>query len=239
LKEELKHEFKTFRESLERELRTEIRELRTDVREVKKGMDFINKAFEDIKKEFEALSKENAELKRENASLLQSHEKLLKAMKETEARLVHCEQYSRNANLEIKGIPKQENENVSDTVKKVGDLIGSPIAADDIEVCHRVPTRNSESNIQFRSRARRDAVLEAAKKKRISNKDLGSTASAPIYINEHLCPVLKRLLGMSVAKKRECDWKYVWVRNGRIFARKTDNAPILKITHADDLEKIR
>lgn len=156
-------------------------------------------------------------------------------------RLVHCEQYSRNANLEIKGIPKQENENVTETVKTIGDLIGSPIAVNEIEVCHRVPTRNKESNIivQFRSRTRRDAVLEAAKKKRITNKDLGSTSTAPIYINEHLCPVLKRLLGMSVAKKHEHKWKFVWVRNGRIFARKTDNAPILEVTHADDLEKIK
>lgn len=205
-------------------------------------MDFINKAFEGIRKEFEALSKEKDELKRkkcESASI--PYETLLQAIKETEARLVHCEQYSRNTHLEMKGIPKEENENVTDTVRKIGDLIGSPIAADEIEVCHRVPTRNKESNIiiQFRSRARRDAVLEAAKKKRISNKDLGSTASTPIYINEHLCPVLKRLLGMSVAKKREYNWKFVWVRNGRIFARKTDNAPILEITLADDLEKIR
>ncbi|KAM7290537.1 uncharacterized protein ISCGN_027158 [Ixodes scapularis] len=163
-------------------------------------------------------------------------------LKENELRLVHCEQYSRRHNIEVKGIPKTETDNVNDLVFKLGDLIGEQIALSDIEACHRVPTRDpTKSNVivQFQRRQKRDSVLEKAKKKRITCQDFGLPETSSIYVNEHLCPALKKLLGMAVSKKREHQWRYVWVRDSKIFARKADGTPVITISDSGDLDKIR
>ncbi|KAH6924044.1 hypothetical protein HPB50_010837 [Hyalomma asiaticum] len=78
----------------------------------------------------------------------------------------------------------------------------------------------------FKSRTKRDAVLHKAKKARLSNKDIGSDNTQKIYVNEHLCPTLKRLLGIAIGRKRDNGWKSVWSYNGKIFARKSDETPI-------------
>ncbi|KAH6943525.1 hypothetical protein HPB50_023163 [Hyalomma asiaticum] len=90
----------------------------------------------------------------------------------------------------------------------------------------------------FKSRTKRDAVLHKAKKARLSNKDIGSDNTQKIYVNEHLCPTLKRLLGIAIGRKRDNGWKSVWSYNGKIFARKSDETPIVRIEHDEDLSNI-
>lgn len=234
LKRELRQEHKELKSTIERELRGELRE-------VKSSMEFINKTFEEMKDKLNATIKENAELRAENNELRSECKKLYQQTRESESRLVNCEQYSRNRNVEIKGIPPQQNENLLDIVGKLGVVIGAPILETDIEVCHRVPVPNSTAKnivVQFMRRDRRDNFLGHAKKRRVTCEDLGISSGSSVYVNEHLCPALKKLLGVTVARKKECNWKFVWVRNGSIFARKAEQTPLLKVTCADDVCKI-
>lgn len=136
---------------------------------------------------------------------------------------------------------EKENENVGALVAKIGDVIGESITATDIEICHRVPTREAgKSNVvvQFRSRQKRDSVLEKARKARLRNNQVGIPDDAQIFVNEHLCPALKRLLSLTVAKKREFQWKFAWTKNGKIFARKSETARVVHIQSENDLQKI-
>lgn len=61
---------------------------------------------------------------------------------------------------------------------------------------------------------------------------------APILVNKHPCKESKELVEQAISKKRESGWKFVWVHNGHIFARKTGNAPNVKICSAKDVSKI-
>lgn len=242
LKDELKKEFRSMKEALERDFRTDLREINTELKSISDGMNFMNKEFEEIKLKLQSVVSENAVLKKEKAELSQKCDTMAGLLKENELRLVQCEQYSRRFNIEVKGIPKTETENVNDLVFKLGDLIGEQITLSDIETCHRVPTRDTtKSNmiVQFQRRQKRDSVLDKAKKKRITCQDFGLPETSPVYVNEHLCPALKKLLGMAVSKKREHQWRYVWVRNSKIFARKADGTPVITISDSGDLDKIR
>lgn len=49
---------------------------------------------------------------------------------------------------------------------------------------------------------------------KLSCAEIGLGPPVPIFVNEPLCQDRKRLLGQAIAKKREADWKFVWVRNG-------------------------
>ncbi|KAG0415922.1 hypothetical protein HPB47_006895, partial [Ixodes persulcatus] len=60
---------------------------------------------------------------------------------------------------------------------------------------------------------------------------------SPVYAKDHLCPVLKKLLGQVIARKNEKQWKYAWSREGKVFARKTDTTRVLRVTCTQDLDK--
>lgn len=85
---------------------------------------------------------------------------------------------------------------------------------------------------------KRDLFLEKARPVRLTSSDIGFDSQAPVFINEHLCAPLKRLLGQAIARKRELNWKYVWVRNGRTFARHSDGVPGIKIFRSEDITRM-
>lgn len=184
---------------------------------------------------------ENASLTAENATLRAELDSMRKRLADVESRLLLSEQYSRNKNIEIKGIEEAPSENLTDTVCKLGALSGVTIEPEDIEVVHRVPSKAKPSGIvvQFARRQKRDALIEKARKLRLTNTDFGNSSAAPVFVNDHLCPILKRLLGMVVAKKKASGWKYVWSRGGKIYAKKSDDSATVIIKHELDLDKIQ
>lgn len=208
---------------------------------MKKGVEFMEKEFEAMKQQLAAERAERLSLKKENEKLQARCTENESKIEDLHRRLVQCEQYSRRSNLEIKGLVETANEDVTELVSKIGTAIGEPIIAGDVEVCHRVPTREEGKStvvVQFKSRSKRDAVLEKARKNRIKNSNVGIPNESPIFVNDHLCPPLKRLLAQAIAKKREHQWRFVWTRNSRIYARKSEASNAVRIQSERDLEKI-
>ncbi|KAG0431650.1 hypothetical protein HPB47_021590 [Ixodes persulcatus] len=67
-------------------------------------------------------------------------------------------------------------ENLPAALKTLGDVIGEQIAESDIDVYHRMPRKDGGCPnivVQFHSRAKRDEVIEGARKKRVCTTDLG------------------------------------------------------------------
>lgn len=233
--EEMRKELKEFKSKIERELRKELRE-------VKESLEFLSKQFDESKINNETLQKENEALKKENLALKEDCDKCMKQLNDHETRITNSEQYSRNRNVEIKGIEEGSNENLHEILCQMGTTLNEPITASDIDVCHRVKTKNdaSCSNIvvQFKSRSKRDAFLLKARKTRLSTSDIGRSTDKPVFVNEHLCPNLKRLLGMAISKKKACEWKFVWTRDGKIFARKDEQSKVVRVHCESDIAKI-
>ncbi|KAH9373438.1 hypothetical protein HPB48_009483 [Haemaphysalis longicornis] len=149
-------------------------------------------------------------------------------------RIVELEQYSRNRNIEIKGVPVAENESLPDILDIIGCSVEESITEDDIEIRYRVPCKDtSQSNIivLFCSRAIRDGVLEKARKMRLSATDFGFRQQAPIFLNDQLCPALKKLLGTAVAKRK--------TRDGALFEQGTVKSSAGKQSHHADIDKMQ
>ncbi|XP_040071767.1 uncharacterized protein LOC120844186, partial [Ixodes scapularis] len=198
LRDEMRTEWKSLRETIERDFRNEIRDLRSDIREVKSSIDFINAEFENMKKNLASEVETVSALKKENDELRARYHALEGDVKANRMSIVQCEQHSRAYNLEIKGMAVIENEDLHATLCKLGQLIGEPIDKQDVEICHRVCTRElNKQNIivQFVRREKRKKVLAKARKKRLTNKDFGLSTDTAVFVNEHLCPTLKKLLG--------------------------------------------
>lgn len=232
---DFRQEMREMRSSLEKELRKEFKELKLSI-------DFFSQQFDAMATRCSQIEKENSALKKENATLTSRCASLMQRAHSSEERITNLEQYSRNKNIELKGIPPTEDESVIDLVKKIGQACEEEINENDIEICHRVPRKDKGCPnivVQFKARAKRDAILAKARKKEIVTSDLSLSGESPIYVNEHLCPALKKLLGMTVAKKKENNWKYAWVKDGKILARKTDTSNVLRVTCPEDLDKMQ
>lgn len=242
IRAELQAELKASREAFEREMRNELRDLRNEQRDIIQSLENSQADIDDLKKKLDVELAKNAKLDSENGALGAKCQVLENRVADLQSRLLQVEQYSRNCNLEIQGVEKKENENVVEIVSKIGMAISEPISETDIVACHRVPTRNSDKSnilVQFKSRDKRESALKKAKKMRLTNEDLGFESTLPIYVNEHLCPTLKRLLGMAIKKKHEHQWKSVWSFKGKIYAKQTENSQMIQIADERDLAKIQ
>lgn len=212
-----------------------------ELESVKGSLKFINEKFEEFKTEIVTLKKDFSSVKEDNRHLKQENNRLVKELKEVRSEVVDLQQYSRKTNLEIKGVPSTQDENLLETMQAICSSLKEDITEADIEVIHRVPTKDkTKSNIivKFASLKYRNRVLLAAKKCRLNTSALGFVENDPIFINEHLCPANKLLLGKALAAKREKNWKYTWVSDGKILMRKAEKTKVLHVTCAEDLNRV-
>ncbi|CAN8013773.1 unnamed protein product [Ixodes persulcatus] len=145
----------------------------------------------------------------------------------------NAEQYSRRKNIEIHGVKEYENENLVTVVTDLATKLQlPPPTSQSIETAHRLRAREGRTApilVRFTERSTRDMWI----KKRVSLKGEG------IYVNENLTRTLKNLFWNTKKTAREKNYKFVWVRNGKIFVKEKDGSPVIRIENENDLKKIR
>lgn len=162
-----------------------------------------------------------------------------------EYKINRMEQYSRRLNIEIHGLEEQikddDPENVMLILKKMADKMGLGFRQSDIAAAHRLPSKKAGAVkviiVQFYEKVLRDRWLENRKKIK-NNIDVGGVSDRVVFINENLTAYNKLLLMNAKSRAKERDYKYVWVRNGRIYVKKSDKSVTLKVDTKEDLNKI-
>lgn len=221
------------------------KELMSEIVELKESTDFCSKSVDEFKnalKELKSFKAQLGQLNTANEQLRTENKELRNSLENSMTRIEELEQYSRLKNLEIKGVPVSANENVQDVVKKISKTLSVTLETQDVDVCHRIPTKQLGQQhilVQFTTRQKRDAVLHAAKKKRLNTEMIGIRGQAsPIFVNEHLTLSNKVLLSETIKAKKGKNWKFVWTKNGKVYARKTENSRVIDIRSVSDIEKI-
>lgn len=225
-----------------------LREIKAEMRETIKE---FNSSYEVLNEKLEAntelLKKQSEELRSyidETTRLREENCVLKKKIIDLEVRLEDSEQYSRGNCLELHGIPEEPNECVIDIVKNIGQALELNINDSMVDNCHRLGKRGDASGpagiiVKFVRKLDAEEVLRKRRIKRnLSTSHLGLSLDRPVYINESLCPARRRLYSLARAAKREKGYKYLWLRNGKIFLRKEENAPICYIKSQTDLDKL-
>lgn len=142
----------------------------------------------------------------------------------------------------MKGVPAAGNEDLRKTIQALATSLQIEHVSSEIEhLFHWVPTRgNGPANIvvKFVSRSTRDRFLQAEKKTRLNASMIGLEENTPVFINEHLYRENKILLGKATQVKREHNWKFAWVSDGKILMRKAENTRALQVTCEENLVKI-
>lgn len=155
--------------------------------------------------------------------------------------LNELEQYSRNCNVEISGIPESTSEDLSSVIQRVANVIGfdGPL---DLAKIHRVPSRVNKRVksiiCQFNKRSDRDRFHDLARMKRdLDIKHLDdSYTSGKFFVNDHLTHFSKSLLFKAKEYRKEhADFEFVWCRGGKVFMRKNAKSRVVRIKSVTDI----
>lgn len=167
-------------------------------------------------------------------------------------RLASIEKMTRNQNLEIQAVPEGRGYNPTAIFLNLCKLINLEISDDKIYGCRRVAKLNPSTDrprnilVTLVNPRLRDQVLSACHRynKTHKNEPLDTThlglpgERRRIFVTEHLSPDCKALHAATRKAAREKGYKYVWVKYGRIYARKEDSAACIHIKNMDNLGKL-
>lgn len=217
----------------------ELKSIRAEFTEVKSSIEFVHQSVESldtkvlsIEREIESLQKTKDEI----LALQNRCEKLENANREHEQR-------SRLNNIEIKGVPFTNSENLYTILDKIGKIINCNIPKEQINYIARVPMRNDSVNKNIICSVnnlylKNDFVAAAKTCKMITPNDLGLKGESRIFINDHLTLENKTLLNKTKMLAKERSYAFVWVKGCRIFLRKNPTSPVQNIKTEQDLKKI-
>ncbi|XP_046688581.1 uncharacterized protein LOC124374407 [Homalodisca vitripennis] len=181
------------------------------------------------------LEDENNKFREECEELKIKNAALVRRVNELEDSVIEQEQYSRVANLEIRGVPQTEKEDVYAVLESVAKALKVTFDERDISIAHRFPApRNRRFHpvivVQFARRSVRGEWLAAAKKTRFQMTDLHETFSpGPVFVNEHLTLHTKDLLWRCKTKVKDGSLAYAWCKDGKVFVRHTEKSRAIRV----------
>ena len=173
------------------------------------------------------------------------HDRIIKLesnLKEVERQIWSNEQYSRRNNIELQGLPDSvPHSELEDKIIEVFSAIDVHVQSDQIEACHRLPSKSSPQPVIIKFVNRKNCDLIMANKKKFTSCDktsLGFDESVKFYVCDNLSPANKRISWKCRQLKRANKISSTWSQNGVVHIRVVDGERYKKITHNSDLESM-
>ncbi|XP_046687387.1 uncharacterized protein LOC124373022 [Homalodisca vitripennis] len=155
------------------------------------------------------------------------------------------EESSKDNVVEISGVPHKEKDDILNIIGKISDAIGFLFKEDSVDNCYRYKSIDGSRPgiivVRFVRKLDKEAFMNKRRvKKNLNSRDIGfmDGDASVIYFNESLTQEKRKLLNMARAIKREKQYTYLWVRNGRIFMRKNQGDRFVTIDSIEDVNKL-
>ncbi|KAF6202620.1 hypothetical protein GE061_003019 [Apolygus lucorum] len=170
-----------------------------------------------------------------------------KKLEELTEMINNVDQQARESTVEISGYPEAENENVLEIVKKIGDAVNFPISEQMLDDCYRIKPRNPRIGfpgmiiVSFVRKLDKKGFYSAAwKMKDFNTRNVGFLLGEPsrIYVNNSLTQYNRKLLGACKEFKRKNNFKFVWVRNGCIFLKLSEDSQRIHVKSHGALQQL-
>ncbi|XP_048001436.1 uncharacterized protein LOC125238207 [Leguminivora glycinivorella] len=241
-------ELRLFREEM-RAMSLEIRALRTSLQSLSARIDGCDGRIDELCARVESLE----------SGPQQSDSGVNKSLAETVS-LLRLELNDRDQELllndiEISSVPETNGENAMHLVTTLGQKLGIELTEHDIvdatrvgrapqlqEGVHGPAARPRPLVVRLARRVVRDRLLQAARVRRgVTTEGTGIPGrTCRFYVNERLTPHNRRLLYKARELKQQYSWRYVWTRDGKIFARQQAGmaSPRYRIRTEADLDRV-
>lgn len=237
-------------------MKTDFNVVQSDIRSTKESLQDLNSKWDEMEARFSGIEDRLivAEGRLTSFSgvskeLAQAQETILDLKSQNNAQ----DQFSRQNNVEISGIPATSGENLNSLLNTLCTVVGFKLSDTDVDTIHRVRPYRSESEldgqpsrhpsivVRFTQRRRKEQLIAAVRSRRgLTTVDIGMPGrSSNLYVSDHLTPINKLLLKRVRALKVEKNYTYVWVKDCKILIRKNDSSNIIRIVKESDLYKIK
>lgn len=232
--------------SIKEHFNKEFAPLRNEISEVIKTVEFIANKHEELRSEVSTLRSEVEELRSGNCTLKGY-------IKDLTLKIEQLDQETRECNMEVHGLPEHSGENLLSTAVQLSKIVSSSVIEKDIISCVRAGKMNPKSTrarpiiIRLPSSHTRDHLLascikfnKAHPEDRLNTSHLGlGGGKQGIFVEEHLSPTNRKLKAQARAFKKDKQYKYLWVRNGRVMLRKNDTSPAIWVRSEDSLKDLK
>lgn len=221
--------------------------METRFTEIENSLEFNGKMLEDLQKSFKETQQKIIVMEKTQDKLEKQNQELQKKIKNLECFVQDTVQEGNKCKIEISGIP-QYIDYKSFTAQVFEKIKVNNFVKQDEYTIEKTIIKKKDNEPQVKSlvltlknEETRDKVLETIRinKPTLKSEEFSSQhPSTVIYINEYLSPYMKKLLYEVKALKKDKNFSYVWVRNGKIFVKVTEGANPIRLRSLDDLSKI-
>uniref|UniRef100_A0A8D9DTN4 PHD-type domain-containing protein n=1 Tax=Cacopsylla melanoneura TaxID=428564 RepID=A0A8D9DTN4_9HEMI len=197
-------------------------------------IDEFSKTMKEIQKKLVMVEIENEKIKQENVEL-KTKVKSLEVGVEANAQLL-----SNSNKVEISGLPVS-TVNAKDVVAKVLEKAnGEKIEESGYEIEIKKQEKQTNVIVEFESKIQRDKLIKKKKAERTFKlgEIMNSSDDSLVYMNECLTPYYTKLFMEAKKIKRDKNYAFIWVRDGKILLKKTEQSKPMRLVCMEDLGKI-
>lgn len=208
--------------------------IREEMKEQKEDISSIKNTLLEVQNLTAQQANEINQLKRINTDLQVQVEGL-------NQKLNNVEQYQKRQDVIVSGIPPLPSENPIETTMTLCTHMEIQLEKWELLNAHRLHKRASGDIpliIRFNSPKVRDKMLAKAKEINLSAHIFGGNQNTKLYINEHLTVANQKLLKTAKTLHKGAGYRFVWSKNGKIYARETENSKVLLINTEQDIVNI-
>lgn len=215
-----------------KEIKSQLNDFEKSLEYNSNQMDDVLKQVHEVKDIFKTMQKKQDEIIKENTMMR-------KEMDELKYKIQDLEQKSLDHNLEIFGVPDSIPE--SKAMESLCQIIQVTVPEASSFTAKRswsgAHGKSKAICVQFQSKHTRDTILKKSKarKPKISDFATDSQDNRSVYINEQLSPYNKQLFYMANKIKMEKNYKFIWVAEGKILLKKTEDSKTIRVKCINDM----
>ncbi|CAG4989971.1 unnamed protein product [Parnassius apollo] len=239
---DLANELKLLRQDI-KEMRNDMQEFRGTMTNLLTAINACNQRLDCLEARMEVVDK-NSQIKTSND--ISFFEKTITDLK---IDLNDRDQELLGNDIEVSGIPEDKNERSTHIVLAVATKLGVALEDRDIVSAERAGLLRREQNETSRPRpivvqlallVHRDSLLAVARVRRgCTTVGLGlNSVDCPFYVNERLTRHNRQPFYKVRTEAKRNNWKYVWTRQGKVFARRENGEPHHRVRFESDLIKV-
>lgn len=132
-------------------------------------------------------------------------------------------------------------------MQSIAETLDVPVQTSDIRNIQRINTKKPENKpiiVDFTSVLTKEKLIEHCKKFNRTNKLTTSHLhikgpSKPIFISENLTYKTRRLYFLARDFAKTNDYKYCWTAGGKVYIRKKEGEPTLRLNGEEDIKVLR
>ncbi|XP_045448266.1 uncharacterized protein LOC123656645 [Melitaea cinxia] len=214
-------DFSRFKDEIKDLVTSLIGEQRIDIREISSSLKNLAQINTGIESAVSLLTQQNEEFRKKIEQLELQSKKDREYISILEDKIEDLQRLSRKSSIEIKNVPRKQQENRNDLMNIVMSLSKTV----NLELCPR------DIKDVFRLKAKKDSEKNPPIIVELPTKHLGLTINedTPVFVSEHLTAKGSRLHFLSRDLVKTKKFKYCWTLYGKVFVRKDDTSKIIHI----------